>query len=169
LAYYLTPSWFGIGGPKLPGTFDLSTVLGTNFLVSALLVHVVSAVIFSLTMIGLLFLMRILLRNQKAAVAASILIAALSDSGSDYWAFALCLLFFYPIVFFALTRFGIVSVAFFVFFWRLFMDLPVRVVFQHRLCHPGHTGSHRSLCLPHLPRRPPAYIGTQPSPLFSPN
>jgi hypothetical protein len=123
-AYFLL-LWFGIGEPILPRVFTLSTVLGTNFLISALLDHFSSEIFYGLLMIALLFLLRILLRNQKAVVAAAILIAAFLDGGVDYWRFTLCLIFFYPIMFFSLMRFGIVTVAFFCFFGRLFLDFPV--------------------------------------------
>jgi hypothetical protein len=108
-----------------PIVFTLATVLGTNFFISTILGLIVNAIYFSLSMISLLFLLRVMVRNQKAAIAASILVAALVDGGVNYWQIAICLVFFYPIVFFMLMRFGLVAVVLFLFSGHLFYRFPI--------------------------------------------
>ncbi len=106
-AHFLFPSWFGIAEPRPPLAFALRTVLGANFFISEILDLIFAAIGAGLMAIGLLFLLSVLLRNQKAAIAACVLILALIE-GPNYWGIAIGLVV-YPVGFFVLMRFGLVA------------------------------------------------------------
>jgi hypothetical protein len=74
-AYYFIPLWFDI--EELfhpPFAFTLATVLGTNFFISTILEAILTGIYWNLAMVSVLFVLRILLRNQKAAIVVSIII-----------------------------------------------------------------------------------------------
>jgi predicted Ser/Thr protein kinase len=122
--YRIIPSWFNIGEP-LPPIFTLEAVLGANFFISTILMIVIYAIFFSLSMTCLLFLLQVLLRNQKAALVVSVFIAALAEGGGNYGYSALNLIFFYPVAFFVLMRFGLVASIFFYFYGYMLMRFPI--------------------------------------------
>jgi serine/threonine-protein kinase len=125
-ARYLIPSWLGIEALiSPPFAFTLATVLGTNHFVAGILEVILSAINWNLAIVSVLFVLRVLLRNQKAAIIASIVIISSVDSIGDFYGLAICLVFFYPLWFFVLMRFGLVAGMLFQFLGHVMYRFPI--------------------------------------------
>jgi serine/threonine-protein kinase len=98
-------------------------VLGTRFFISGLLNSLSGGIFYGLGLTSLLFLLRVVLRNQKAAVAVSILIFALMNGPGNFWTFAI-LLGLGALWFFVLMRFGLVAAALSFFASNLVSAVP---------------------------------------------
>jgi len=120
----LLPSWLGFAPPNPPLSFSFQTVMGIRSFNSSLLSMFASSFVGGLAYIFLVFLMRILLRSQKAAVVASVLIAVLLQGPGSLWLFAVLLIIF-ALLFFVQFRFGLVAAAFIVFSVNLLGAFPV--------------------------------------------
>jgi len=115
---------FGYRNPDPPGAFAFRSIEGPRLFSSVLLNLLFQSVYFVLGLLCLLFLLRTILRNQKAAIAVFILFAPLLAGPGDYWDYgtwvAICCLGC-----FILIRFGIVTglVSFFVLI--MFSNFPI--------------------------------------------
>jgi hypothetical protein len=107
---YLVPSWLGYAELASPIAFSFDSVKGPRFFASDFLRAIVVGIFFAVLMICFLFIMRALLRNQKAAIAASLLFFALLDGFGNPWSFAIRLVLA-AIYIFVLMRFGLMAVA----------------------------------------------------------
>jgi predicted Ser/Thr protein kinase len=118
---------------RMVSGFDFGSAMGTRFFVSGLLLPLIESIYVSLFYICWLFLLRILLRNQKAAYAAWILCLSISSIliMPSPWVFALLLVSFAlglvsaALALFILVRFGLVAVALMIFTYTFFSQLPV--------------------------------------------
>ena len=121
---FLFPSWFGSREFSSIPTFAFSTAMGIGSFVSALLVLLILGICLGLLGIFMLFLLRILLRNQKAAIAAWLLLWSAITLNSP-WYYALWLVS-YALVLLVLMRFGLVAYAFYFFrpFFSVRFHLP---------------------------------------------
>ena len=106
------PSWFGYAelAPPPAGSALLGNIIGARFLISGLLGSVIQAIAISLAVLCLLFIMRVLLKNQKAAIIVCVLIFALIQAPGNLWSFVIMVVFS-PIFFFVLNRFGLLATA----------------------------------------------------------
>jgi hypothetical protein len=86
---------------------------------------ILTGIYWNLAMVSVLFVLRVLLRNQKAAIVVSVIIMASVDSIGDYHAWAICLVFFYSLWFFVLMRFGLVAGMLFMFLGHLLSRFPI--------------------------------------------
>jgi serine/threonine protein kinase len=124
-AYYLVPSWLGYAALARPFAFVFDTAIGTRFFISNLIDNCIFlGIVYGLAMICLLFLLRVLLRNQKAAIAAWIIVLALMSGSGNLWIFAIQLVSF-ALLSFMLMRFGLVAAFFELFSIYLFETFPV--------------------------------------------
>jgi serine/threonine-protein kinase len=119
---FLFPSWGGSMEFNSIPTFAFSSAMGIGSFVSYLLLLLIVAICVSLLGIFLLFLLRILLRNQKAAIAAWILLWSMISLNSP-WLFALSLVSS-ALVLLVLMRFGLVAYAFYFFAVLFFSIFP---------------------------------------------
>jgi hypothetical protein len=114
-ALYIVPSWSGKAEP-IPPWPRFITALGSRFFLGELLNTFIVIAFVSLAIFCLLFIMRALLRNQKAAVAACVLVFGWQMGGGnfwalDYWALAAALVLG-ALWFFILIRFGLLAEVF---------------------------------------------------------
>jgi len=107
-----------------PGVFAYKTVLGISSFFSNLLSELVGDIMVPLGLICLLFILRILLRNQKAALAAWVLILALVSALTDIRAFPISLIVS-GLYLFVLMRFGLVAIALSSFVDSLLVTFPI--------------------------------------------
>jgi len=98
--------------------------MGARFYISALLVSLIGQILITLGQIGLLFFLRILLRNQIAAVAVWILVFTLINAPGNYWAFAISLALS-AIQLFLIMRFGLIAAVFSGFVLNALQAFPV--------------------------------------------
>ena len=126
LSRVLIPSWLGIAElapPVTPPSF-LASIMGVRFLISEFLSYIVMpAILYPLAVLCLLFIMRVLLRNQKLTIVACMLIFALLNSPGDIWSLVLEVVLS-SILFYMLTRFGLLATAISYFSYITFY-LPV--------------------------------------------
>jgi hypothetical protein len=135
---FLFPSWSGsIEFSSIP-TFVFPSAMGIGSFVSSLLLLLIGAICLGLLGIFLLFLLRVLLRNQKAAIAAWILLWLVSSTTSliSPWYFALSLVS-YALVLFVLMRFGLVAYAFYFFSLLFFSVFPATLDASAWYSHAG--------------------------------
>ncbi len=71
---YLAPAWFG-APPGRPFDFSVEMLLGTATIISQVLGYLIGAIFLALVTLFLLFLLRLLLRNEWAAAGAYVLIS----------------------------------------------------------------------------------------------
>ena len=96
--------------PPFWDNLNLENILGARFLIAGLLDTIVSSISDCLLLICALFVMRILLRNDKAAIAVCILAwAVINGAVGDYLSFA-TLLVISSLWIFMLMRFGLLAV-----------------------------------------------------------
>jgi serine/threonine protein kinase len=117
---FLPPSWLGNAAINQRYFFAFGAVLGTRFFISELLGSLSFGIIYSLGLIALLFLIRAVLRNQKAAIAVSILVWALFTAGLGF-PISLVLGALYL---FVLIRFGLVAAALDTFTMNVLISVP---------------------------------------------
>jgi hypothetical protein len=108
-AFFLFPSWLGTLQLTYLSSPTFDSAMGTRFFISYLLFLFISSIGLSLLLICLLFLLRILLRNQKAAIAAWLLLLSMTNVGSP-WTFVLSLVAS-AMILLILMRFGLVAAA----------------------------------------------------------
>ncbi len=105
------PSWFDFLQPVRPIVIDFKSVLGTGLFIATWL-HVILANFFmSLSLLCLLVIARILLRNQILAIAASILIMSSYTINGGVWSFIMQLAIM-ALYIFVLIRFGLLAYIF---------------------------------------------------------
>ncbi len=104
--YYFIPLWFGESELAPPTTPPLDVLMGSRFFVSTILGSIIGTIWAGLALLFLLFLMKLLLRNQTAAFISCILIFSLINAPGNLWAF-LIILVLCPVFFIVLIRFGI--------------------------------------------------------------
>jgi predicted Ser/Thr protein kinase len=97
----------------------LGTVLGIRFFIAAFLGVIITCIFSTLAITCFLFILRVLLRNQKAAFAAFVLILAAPRLFLNIWTFPLILIFI-ALLLFLLMRFGLVAVGFALLVQNLF-------------------------------------------------
>jgi tRNA A-37 threonylcarbamoyl transferase component Bud32 len=102
------PSWFKFLEPVQPIVIAFKSLLGTRFFIAAWLDAIVIFVFLSLALLCLLVIARILLRNQKLAIAASLLIMSSFAAAGGIWSFSVQITI-WALCVFALMRFGLVA------------------------------------------------------------
>jgi serine/threonine-protein kinase len=122
-ANYLIPSIFGHAELSAPAMFTFDTVLGTRFFLSQIVTNAGRAILSNLILLSALFLLRILLRSQKAAFVAFILIVSLMGLLGN-WAIPAALVT-YVLYLFVIMRFGLVAVVLASFVEALFQTFPI--------------------------------------------
>ncbi len=120
----LLPPLLGYVEIGQPDVITFGTVLGIRFFISNLLSALMVSIMVPLGLICLLFILRILLRNQKAAFAAFILITALIGALSDMRAYPIELIVT-GVYLFVLMRFGLVAIALCFFAANLLSSFPI--------------------------------------------
>ncbi len=157
----LIPSWLGYPEPH-----SLSEIRFRNcrrpLIYLNCLAKLVAKFLLSLGLLCLLFLLRVLLRNEKAAivcVGALCALLAASEQSLDHSQYALVM---YALMLFcadALRTCGICVLAFCRTSAHYISDhlRCIRLVFRLRLCCSRNICGHCSLCLPLFARRPPAH------------
>jgi hypothetical protein len=123
LVTYLVPSWLGY--PELSPSVELNirTVLGTRFLISALMDSFGAPLLLTFIAIFLIFLLRVLVRSQKALIAILMIIAAGIGIATNP-AFLPAFLVIAALLIFALMRFGLVTFLVLIFISGLFRRGP---------------------------------------------
>jgi len=106
---YLVPLRVGYAELAPPNTFSFATAIGIRFFISDLLGELIYIVFINMAPFCFLFIMRVLFRNQKVAVAACILIIALLNWNLIWLSFATGSLILGPLWFFILMRFGLLA------------------------------------------------------------
>jgi len=107
-----------------PIIFQLSTVSGAQYFISELLGMVFESINYSLIFICFLFLLKIILRNQKITLAAFIIILALVAGPGSIWAYLIYLVFV-AMWLFVLMRFGLVAGVITLIILALFQAFPI--------------------------------------------
>jgi serine/threonine protein kinase len=121
---YFFPSWLGPSALIPPSMFDFQSIMGTRFFISVLLDRLTAVIIDGLILVCLLFVMKLLLRNQKVALAACIIIFAIAIGDKTFWTFPI-LLVVSAGYFFVLMRFGFVAMAFIWATYYVFAAFPI--------------------------------------------
>ncbi len=106
-----------------PSTFAFDSVLGIRYFISNFTNMIFAEIFVGLSLICLLFILRIMLRNQKAAFAAFIVIFALIPGLSDIGYVPISLVVI-SLSLFVLMRFGLVVLIFFTFLYDFFSIVP---------------------------------------------
>jgi len=112
-------------GLNRPPAFKFESVIGARFIVSMLFTELLSnAILTGLFIICLLVIMRLLLRNQKVAIAACIIIVA-AMLGPSRGGFVVSTILS-VLLFFLLMRFGLIATTFYMFTYRcIFINHPI--------------------------------------------
>jgi serine/threonine protein kinase len=118
------PSWLGPAALISPTTFDFQSIMGTRFYISVLLGIPINIISDGLGLICLLIIMKLLLRNQKAALAACIIIYALAIADINFWTLPIFLVISAG-YFFVLMRFGFIAMAFTWATYYVFSAFPI--------------------------------------------
>ncbi len=110
LSNHLVPSWFGYEELRPPQSASslLENIVGARFLVSGLIGSVLTVILLCLSVLCLLFIMRVLLRSQIAAIIVCVLFWAFLQAPGSLWSFLVGIVLT-PIFFIALTRFGLLA------------------------------------------------------------
>ena len=98
--------------------------MGMRSFVSEFLGFPANILVLDLGLVCLLLVMKVLLRNQKAAVAVCILVLALIIGFENIWTFAISLVLG-ALGIFVLVRFGLVAIAFVTFAVYFFSVFPI--------------------------------------------
>jgi serine/threonine protein kinase len=107
---YFLPLWI-TGKPFVAGnSIELESVLGPRFFVSEFLNIFLTGTFVYMGIITIISLLRILVRNQKVAIAISILLVSLVSGGPNHWMLGTNLVV-WSLGFFVLMRFGLVAAA----------------------------------------------------------
>jgi serine/threonine protein kinase len=123
-SYHLLPSWLGYPDLVAPTTFTFASVMGIRSFVSIFLGFPVYILLLNLGLVCLLLIMKVLLKNQKAAVAVCILVMALMIGFENIWTFAISLVLG-AMAMFVLVRFGLVAIVFVTFTVYFFSGFPI--------------------------------------------
>jgi serine/threonine-protein kinase len=123
-SYHLLPSWLGHPDLVQPETLTFASVMGIRSFVSIFLGFSVDTLLLDLGLVCLLLIMRVLLRNQKAAVAVCILVLALMIGFENVWTFAISMVLS-ALGIFVLLRFGLVAFVFVTLTSYLFSVFPI--------------------------------------------
>jgi hypothetical protein len=121
--YFFMPLWFGQSELFRPYPARLEVLTGPRFFISGFCDILLGRNLEGLALLFLLFLMRILLRNQKVAVIVSILILLLLNPPGNIWSF-LATLILSSIFFIVLIRFGILPAIIALFFIAIVGRIP---------------------------------------------
>ena len=127
---HLIPLWIGFPESVRPLNFSLSSVLGARYFISVLAGNTIMfAVVVGFLQLCLLFILRIFLRNQIAAVVVFTLsyafaLAAIALGEVNLWSYAISLVVAALWVF-VLMRFGLVAAILFIFTTRIFETFPI--------------------------------------------
>jgi hypothetical protein len=121
---YFVPPLLGYVELRRPFFFASQTVFGTNFFIGRFLLLFIDSMIQSLLWICALFLLKILLRNQKITFAVIILIFPLTLSSGNIWQY-LIYAGLVALWLFVLMRFGLVASLFAIFTTNFFQIFPI--------------------------------------------
>jgi predicted Ser/Thr protein kinase len=113
----LQSSWTGFNRLR---SIDLSSVLGARFTLIPILGELLEGIFFGLAFVCLLVIMRVLLRNQKVAVTACILIGSIAFAAGPAAGLITSLL-----LFFVLLRFGFLAMVFSIFTFGPILSSPM--------------------------------------------
>ena len=108
---FFVPPLFGYAEILQPIPFQFGTVLGISSFISALLFHLVGSIFGGLAYLCLLFILKILLKNQKVAFTVFVLLYASIAGLQNIWLFPVYLVLFIFILF-VLMRFGLIALVF---------------------------------------------------------
>ncbi len=120
---FFVPPLFGYAEIFRPMPFLFGTVLGISSFVSTLLFQLVGGIFISLAFLCLLFILRILLRNQKVAFTVFVLIFASLTALQNIWLFPIGL-FTSCLILFVLMRFGLIALVFIMSIESFFDGFP---------------------------------------------
>jgi hypothetical protein len=123
LEMYLVPSWLGHPELSPPAELNGRTVLGTRFFISALMDMFGAPLLLTFFAIFLIFLLRILVRNQKAVIAIPLILTVgicIATNPASLPAF----LVIAALLIFVLMRFGLVTFLVLLFISGLFGNTP---------------------------------------------
>jgi hypothetical protein len=123
LCSFLVPSWTGHGDLIPQSTFRFGVLGGTRFFVSEILGLLIVGIFGGLGYVCFVLILRILLRNQKVAITASILFLALFFAPENLWSYSIALAMSACIIF-LLMRFGFWAGVIVFFTRRLFVLFP---------------------------------------------
>jgi serine/threonine protein kinase len=119
------PSWLGFAELTAPIGIDSISITGTRFLVAGWMRSLVIVIGETLAFLCFLVIMRILLRNQKAAIIVFVLVMAILNGGlQSPWSFAVMLLIS-ALYLFVLMRFGLVANVFLFLWYSLLLVTPI--------------------------------------------
>jgi hypothetical protein len=126
------PYWFNVRGltPIFAVPYSMST---PNRLLSIILGQVFGAVLFSLVVLSLLFLARILLRNQWLAIAVTFLLVTvlqLGISGENFWAALPFTAVIGALTLLVLIRFGLLALFVFHTYYIMLNTMPITLDFS---------------------------------------
>jgi hypothetical protein len=123
---FYIPYWFGYADiTSLTGfSFSIEEMAGIGFFLSSVLRSIITSFWYNLGAIFFVFLLRILLKNQKAAVCVSVLILPLLTGPDNPWSFFIMMLMFAMWLFMTM-RFGMVAGVISIYSAVLFVLSPI--------------------------------------------
>ncbi len=119
-AQYLLPVGLGYSESSQPLASTLDILAGPSFFISVLFSFIRERIVLGLGLLCLLFIMKVLLKNQVAAIIACVLLFSLMMGPGNLWSFLVTLVLT-PIFFIVLMRFGALAAIF-----ALFVDAVIR-------------------------------------------
>jgi hypothetical protein len=122
---YAVQMWLGYAEFARPPAINFGSVMGIRFFVSVILDQLTGSIFISLSMICSLFLMRVLLRNRKAAIAVFILFSTLAMMSRSSWASGIGQSVTLALLIFVLMRFGLVAAISCAFITLVYTVLPL--------------------------------------------
>jgi hypothetical protein len=123
-SYNVLPPLIGKAEFARPSLISLDAVLGSRFFLAEFPARTVGSIFIGLFVACLLYVMKILLRNQKAAIAASVVVLALAIQPGNVWAVLLTLIEA-SLAYFVLIRFGLLAVVLIEFSSFVIMAFPI--------------------------------------------
>ena len=119
---YVIPSRFAFGESPPPEMFSLQSVLGTLPFLSVIPYPILEGILMAFSLTFILFILRVLLRSQIAAVVVSTLLLTLTSPNP--WLFMVYLPLF-GFLFIGMTRFGLLAFSFCMFTFMIFRTFPI--------------------------------------------
>ena len=110
-SFYILPVWLGHRELSLPVVLSVGPLylLGPGKFIAVVCLYFAISILISLALLCILFLMKILLKNQIAAIIAATLIFSLMNASNNIWSY-LILLVLSPFFFIVLLRYGLIAV-----------------------------------------------------------